>query len=114
MYEYRLNLIRVVDADTLDIEIQLGCYVATSQRVRLNGVNAPEKNTPLGRLAKAWVEEWFAARVEKPLTVLTIKDKREKFGRLLAEIWCDGESLTRMLEAAGHCKLYDGKGVRPD
>ena len=113
MYEYRLNLIRVVDADTIDVVIDLGCYVGTSQRVRLNGVNAPEKNTHEGRAAKAWVEEWFASRDGKPLTVLTIKDKREKYGRLLAEIWCDGESLTRMMKDAGHCKHYDGKGPKP-
>ena len=46
MYEYRCKLRRVVDGDTVDIDIDLGFDIwLTNQRVRLYGVDTPESRT---------------------------------------------------------------------
>ena len=46
MYNYRAKLIRCVDGDTADLEIDLGFYVFTKVRCRLHGVNTPERGKP--------------------------------------------------------------------
>jgi micrococcal nuclease len=42
MYEYRASLIRVVDGDTIDVELDLGLRIKRTERLRLLGVDAPE------------------------------------------------------------------------
>ena len=41
-YRYRAKLVRVVDGDTIDLDIDLGFYIRITERVRLEGVNTPE------------------------------------------------------------------------
>ena len=63
MYEYSCIIERVVDGDTVDVNINLGFDVWTKQRVRLKGVDTPESRTrdlrekKFGKLATARVEE---------------------------------------------------------
>ena len=45
MYEYKAKLVRVVDGDTIDCEIDLGFDITVRQRVRFAGINAPESRT---------------------------------------------------------------------
>ena len=63
MYEYRCEIVRVVDGDTVDINIDLGFGVwLNDERVRLMGVDTPESRTSdkveklFGYAAKAFVE----------------------------------------------------------
>lgn len=42
MYEYKANLDRVVDGDTLDVDVDMGFKITTNQRIRLGGLNTPE------------------------------------------------------------------------
>jgi len=42
-----------------------------------------------------------------------VKDKQEKFGRILVQIALGGKTVTAQLVEAGHAKLWDGKGARP-
>lgn len=91
MYEYRCELDRVVDGDTVDVVIDLGFSLKFKQRIRLIGVDTPEMRSsdPVERqAAKAatkFVEEWFAARDD--LIIRTKLDKRGKYGRVLGEIY---------------------------
>lgn len=81
MYEYNARVIRVVDGDTVWLDVDLGCDVHVQMDIRLYGINAPEMSTNEGKVAKAFVEDWLEAR---PALILhTIKDKREKYGRYL-------------------------------
>ena len=43
MYVYRAKLVRCVDGDTIDVEIDLGFYLRANVRCRLTGVNTPER-----------------------------------------------------------------------
>jgi len=45
MYIYNIELLRVVDGDTIDAKIDLGFDVSVKKRVRFLGVNAPESHT---------------------------------------------------------------------
>lgn len=80
MYRYRCQVFNVVDGDTVDCLIDLGLYIQTTARIRLWGINAVERTDPRHVTAQAFLR--FLV-IGKPLTIQTLKDKREKYGRLL-------------------------------
>ncbi len=101
-------VVNVVDGDTLDVDIDLGFRTWCRKRVRVLGVNAPEmtgKSRCDGQRAKNWVIRWLAS-ANNLVTIRTHLDKTDSFGRVLAEIWADGQSLGRELIAAGHGTAY--------
>lgn len=108
MYEYRVEVLRVVDGDTLHVRVDLGLDCAIKLTIRLLGVNAPESSTPEGQQASAYVRDWVAAAAAAgPLTLRTVKDRREKFGRYLGVISAaTGGELNYELLAAGHAVAY--------
>jgi micrococcal nuclease len=124
MYEYRANVVRVVDGDTLHIDLDLGIDCHTLLTVRLWGVNAPEHGTPEGDAATAYVENWVHNHAGPGglVEIATYKDRKEKYGRYLGTIlgWAEGieeeerasaapdRSLNAMLVEAGHAVEYDG------
>ena len=100
-----LNL-EVIDADTVRCSVLLGFHVALiSEPVRIEGVNAPEMNTPEGRAAKAALIEKIGGR-----TMAHIRSRgygvRDKYGRLLADLIVDGESIAQWLLTNGHAVPY--------
>lgn len=99
----------VHDGDTIHATLDLGCDVCINLTIRFYGVNAPELGTPEGKVAKAWVLEWFAEHCPDDRFVLeTVKDKREKYGRYLGIVLpLEGEgSLNDALVAAGQAVKY--------
>ena len=90
MYEYSCRIVRVVDGDTVDIDIDLGFDVwLKKQRIRLYGVDTPESRTrdleekKYGLAAKVFVENHLP--VGSKQTLRTRLDDRGKFGRILGE-----------------------------
>ena len=92
MYEYRCKLRKVVDGDTVDIDIDLGFGVwLQDERVRLYGIDTPESRTrdleekKYGLAAKEYVENFLD---DEWLTLKTKEyDSKGKFGRILGELW---------------------------
>ena len=90
MYQYRFELDRVVDGDTIDATIDLGFGVHIKRRVRLSGINAPETRTrdpeekAAGLKAKDRLIELLTDQV---LTIHTQLDETGKFGRVLGVIY---------------------------
>jgi len=89
MYDYQCKIVRVVDGDTIDVDIDLGFDTwRCSERIRLYGVDTPECRTrdaeekAAGFLAKEFVEDTL--HVGETYT-LTTKEKG-KFGRYLGVI----------------------------
>lgn len=107
MYEYAARLERVVDADTLDVRVDLGFGVWVNQRIRLLGLNAPEKNTQEGKEAIAYVQAWLND-VGPELTLRTVLDRKEKYGRYLGTIVAGTRILNADLITDGHAVDYDG------
>lgn len=85
LFQYSATVVSVHDGDTLDLEIDFGFKISQTQTVRLFGINAPELKEPLG--PKATIALTTFVSVGDTVFVQTIKDKTEKFGRLLAKIY---------------------------
>mgnify|MGYP001003716470 CR=1 FL=1 len=90
MYEYRCKITRVVDGDTVDVDIDLGFGVwLHKERVRLHGIDTPESRTrdleekKYGLLAKEQIKSFMP--VGSMQTLVTTKDKAGKFGRILGD-----------------------------
>jgi len=89
MYEYRARLLRVVDGDTFDFQVDLGFGIKFQERFRLFGADTPEiygkHATENGKIAKEAVEKIFANNGPE-FTVHTYKDKKGKYGRYIADV----------------------------
>ena len=95
MYEYKCEVKRVVDGDTMDVILDLGFDVLHSVRVRLAGIDTPESRTrdldekARGKLSKAYLKE--SIKGKKVVLKTRLKDSRGKFGRVIAEVWAEFE-----------------------
>ena len=90
MYEYNCKIVKIVDGDTVDVDIDLGFDLwIKNERVRLYGIDTPESRTrdleekKAGLYAKEKVEEFMP--VGSNQTLVTIQDKAGKFGRTLGK-----------------------------
>ena len=90
MYEYKSRVTKVVDGDTVDVDIDLGfSIILSNQRIRLAGIDTPESRTrdleekKFGLLAKEMVESYCP--IGSTVTLRTSKDERGKFGRILGD-----------------------------
>lgn len=93
-FDYRATITNVVDGDTLDVVVDLGFRITIEQRVRLYGINTPERGQPGYDRAKLAL----AAFVGRDAKLRTIKPN-DKYGRWLAEVYVDDESLAvRLLD----------------
>ena len=115
MYEYKVSeVVRVVDGDTVDIIIDLGFGLFKKERVRVAGVDTPEKRTrcarekKLGYDATHFAEAWFAG--EGDITVKTSKDG--KYGRMLGFFWRGEECFNTKLIEDGFAFEYWGETKR--
>lgn len=90
MYEYRAKVVKVVDADTVDVALDLGFKHTWEIRLRLANIDAWEvrgEEREQGLAAKQYVIERFANMEGEYVVVKTYKDKTGKYGRYLAEIF---------------------------
>ena len=110
-------MLKVVDGDTLDLDVDLGMRTHTHERVRLLGLNAPEMNSsnPDERAAAKLATAFLLNLVQSSDLILkTKKDSQEKYGRYLATIINgDGVDVNEELIKAGHAVAYDGTGPMP-
>jgi micrococcal nuclease len=116
MFEYYVKRVtKVVDGDTIDVEIDLGFDISFSSRVRLAGIDTPESRTTdkmekaLGLEAKAYLKHEIEAA--KSVVIKTEKmDSSEKYGRILGWVFLDGStvSLNEKMITDGHAWGYLG------
>ena len=119
MYEYRANLIKVVDGDTVDVDIDLGFGVwLKDERVRIAGIDTPESRTSdkveklFGLAAKKRVQELLADKVVlKTFAAKDGEDMKGKFGRILGDFYVgnDKKLLTEVMIDEGHAVPYHGQ-----
>jgi endonuclease YncB( thermonuclease family) len=110
VYERRATVTRVIDGDTLYLAANVGLDITVNMTVRLYGLNCPEMNTDAGKAAKAWVEQWVRDHAGDlgACSLRTVKDKKEKYGRYLADLLPDdgSPSLCTALLDAGQAVPY--------
>ena len=115
MYQYKCKLVKVVDGDTIDVDIDLGFGVwLRKQRIRMYGIDTPESRTrdldekKYGLAAKEFVKqlvngwEYAVLRTQK-------YDAKGKFGRILGDIIVDKKSLSETMIKAHHAVPYHGQ-----
>jgi micrococcal nuclease len=117
MYTYKAKVVRVIDGDTLDCDIDLGFHIFVRKRVRLDGIDAPEKNSRIAYdrdiAAKATSRAKIALE-DKTVILQTKLDKSDKFGRVLGIIFesqkemIDNQSFNIKLVQEGLASRYDG------
>ena len=119
MYQYKIKLLRVIDGDTIDAEIDLGFDVKIKKRIRFVGINTPESRTrdleekAKGLAAKDRVKQLLEGCKNIQLTSHGVG----KFGRCLGEIcldMVDGQekltlvNLNELLISEKHAVEYHG------
>lgn len=133
-YQYDAEVVKVVDGDTLhlnviliDVDLGFDTRLTQTQRVtvRLAGIDALPQSTAAGKGATTWLNrEIFGNRdgvkMEDAVpnsgrvVIRTTKDKKEKYGRYLAEVWVVGDdldqnlSLNELMVELGLAVRYDG------
>ena len=119
-YNFRVTEInRVVDGDTIDVTIDLGFDLYKKERVRIAGVDTPEKRTrdleekALGLDATNWMKEQLEGAINgnDELTIRTeLSGGVGKYGRLLGWLYVgDADlSLNEIMIAQGYAWSYDG------
>ena len=114
MYTYFIKkVLKVVDGDTIDVEIDLGFDLTKKERVRLGGIDTPESRTrdleekKMGLEAKDRLK--MLLKDADKLTVTTSKDG--KFGRMIGTLYMNpsaGRSINQMMIDDGYAWAYDG------
>ena len=119
MYEYRATIVKIVDGDTVDVDIDLGFgVVLKDERVRVMGIDTPESRTrdleekKYGLAAKEFVKqlingwEYVVLRTQK-------YDAKGKFGRILGELWRNtdyaDQSINEHMIEQNHAVEYFGQ-----
>ena len=122
MYEYKVTVNRVVDGDTVDVDIDLGFgIILTDERVRIMGIDTPESRTRdkvekiFGLAAKERLKELLA---DEPILKTQInkdgEDMKGKFGRILGDFMVERyegelELVTKVMIEEGHAVPYHGQ-----
>ena len=117
MYEYKATLDRVVDGDTVDLNIDLGFDVWLHEmRVRLHHVDTPEKRTrdPLIKLFGYLSADYVLDKLinaKKIVVRTTLDGPKDKYGRVLGVIWIDDDatSLNDQLIEHHYAVNYEGQ-----
>ena len=118
MYEYKCKVNKVIDGDTVDVDIDLGFgVVLTDERVRVMGIDTPESRTRnkveklFGLASKARLKELLTKHcVLKTEINKNGEDMKGKFGRVLGDfVATDGRMITDILIEEGYAVAYHGQ-----
>ncbi len=104
---YPAALVRIVDGDTMDWDLDLGMGIRQLTRVRLWGIDTPEVRGPEkieGVKVSQWASDWL--QEHQPHVILV--GKNSKYGQPLAIIMGAGKSLNQALVKEGSAKVYCG------
>ena len=112
-FTYKAEVTRVIDGDTIDVELDLGFSILMRARVRLLGIDTPESRTrdleekKFGLAAKDYLKHW----IEEQKYVMIESTEKGKFGRVLGNVWnpeCTVCVNTKMIEDH-HAVQYHGQ-----
>ena len=114
MYTYSAQVTKIIDGDTIEIDLDLGFGVwYRNQRVRLNGIDTPESRTKdkdekiRGELSKSKLKELVE---NKNVKITTAIDPDDKFGRILGNIETkDGINVNEWLITNNYAVAYKGQ-----
>ena len=112
MYRYKVSVVKVVDGDTIDVDIDLGFGMTyKKQRVRMLGIDTPESRT------RDLVEKKFGKASKKHLKdileqggIQLVSHDKGKFGRILGELFIGDSSysINQQMIDEHHAVAYTG------
>ena len=116
MWTYRCKLRRVVDGDTVDVDIDLGFGIwQMNERVRIMGIDTPESRTrdkiekKFGLAAKAKLKSILGKDTVLKTTINKKGvDMKGKFGRVLGDFLQNDKSVAKIMCETGHAVAYFG------
>ena len=113
MYEYKCNIIKVIDGDTVDVDIDLGFGIwMKDERVRIMGIDTPESRTRnLEEKFYGLKSKEFLKDLLKDREVQLVSHDKGKFGRILGELFIDdwSQSVNQMMIDGYHAVPYFGQ-----
>ena len=108
MYEYNFSVVKIIDGDTVDVDLDLGfSVILKKQRIRLYGINTPESRTrdlvekKYGLAAKARLRELLTESDKLTLKTAIDKKARGKYGRILGTLYADNTNINETLVQEG-------------
>ena len=116
MYEYRCKVVKVIDGDTVDVDIDLGFGIwQKNERVRIMGIDTPESRTrnkienKFGLAAKAKLKSLLGKTTVLKTTINKKGvDMKGKFGRVLGDFLQNDKSVAKIMCETGHAVPYFG------
>ena len=109
--EYKVEIVRVVDGDTVDVNVNLGFNIwMMKERVRLNGIDTPESRTRdlVEKRYGLQSKEKLKELLHSPVTLLVYG--KGKFGRILGDFrFSDGTSVVDTMIEECHGVKYHGQ-----
>lgn len=108
-YQYRATVVSIYDADTIRADIDLGFNTwRRNEQLRLFGIDAPEMKGDDKEAGTISRDALRGRILNKEVTICTIKDRREKYGRYLAKIYLGDELINDWLLEKGFAIPYEG------
>jgi|TARA_R110002072_G_scaffold189522_1_gene346610 micrococcal nuclease len=117
MYEYGCKVTRVVDGDTIDVDLDLGFDIIYKCRVRLYGIDTPESRTRnkdekvRGKLAAKFLKDAIS-NGKNVILQTQLKDSKGKFGRVLASVVVDGININQQMVTNHLAVRYEGQSKK--
>jgi|TARA_A200000159_G_scaffold91999_2_gene85462 micrococcal nuclease len=112
VYRYRVYITRVVDGDTVDVDVDLGfSTVLKKQRVRMMAIDTPESRTrDLEEKFYGKQSKYFLEGLLKDQKIQLVSHDKGKFGRILGELFIDGleTSVNQTMINNNHAVPYYG------
>ncbi len=108
---YPVTVVRVVDGDTVLVDIDLGFWTTTRLSCRLAACNAIESNQPGGSEAHTHLAGLLPVGTETTVRSIGVDKYSGRFDGYLA--LKDGRDATAVMIADGYAAAWDGKGARP-
>tara|TARA_R110002050_G_scaffold171391_1_gene303406 strand:- start:360 stop:800 length:441 start_codon:yes stop_codon:yes gene_type:complete len=113
LYKYRAKVLRIIDGDTMDVDLDLGFdVVLAKQRVRLYGIDTPESRTrdkvekKFGLISKDYVKKRCPVG-SKVIIGTHVGDERGKFGRILGEVFAIDQETNVIEETSINRKMIN-------
>jgi len=111
MYTYKAEVIRVIDGDTVVLNIDLGFKIYHKTSCRLAGINAPEMNSKDEEVRAAAVEskEYLMRLLPEGADVTIISKKLDKYGRPVVDFLAESNncwSVNSLMRKSGHATIY--------
>lgn len=107
IYLYKAKIVRIVDGDTFDAEVDLGFHTTIKTRFRLADIDTPELRIKEQHEAAVKAKRFLEEKLLVGGTYYLVSHKSDKFGRWLATVYLDdGSTINGLMLKEGLAKVY--------